>query len=69
VIFLEDLLAAPNFEKSLDTLAPDFRERFGLPKIHQLGLPWWPMDAVFKAVARVQKWTGKRSLSVEADVV
>jgi hypothetical protein len=57
VIFLEDLLAAPDFEKALDTLAPDFRKRF-------LGLPWWPMDAVFKTVARVQKWTGKRSLSV-----
>ena len=29
-----------------------------------LGLPWWPMDAVFKVVARVQKWTGRRSLTV-----
>jgi len=38
VIFLEDLLAAPDFEKALDTLAPDFCERFALPEIHQLGL-------------------------------
>ena len=30
-----------------------------------LGLPWWPMDAVFRAVARVQKWTGKRSLDIK----
>ena len=38
MIFLEELLAAPDFEKALGTLASDLRGRFGLPKIHQLGL-------------------------------
>lgn len=28
------------------------------------GLDWWPLDPVFKVVARYQKWTGKRSLAV-----
>lgn len=28
------------------------------------GLDWWPLDPVFKVVARFQKWTGKRSLAV-----
>jgi hypothetical protein len=28
------------------------------------GLKWWPLDVIFKVIARFQKWTGKRSLSV-----
>ena len=28
------------------------------------GLKWWPLDAVFKVAARLEKWTGKRSISV-----
>ena len=28
------------------------------------GLKWWPLDAVFKVTGRLQKWTGKRSISV-----
>jgi hypothetical protein len=35
LICLEDLLAASDFEKALDKLAPDFRERFALPESHQ----------------------------------
>jgi hypothetical protein len=28
------------------------------------GLKWWPLDAVFKVAGRLEKWTGKRSISV-----
>lgn len=28
------------------------------------GLRWWPLGALFKAAARIEKWTGKRSISV-----
>ena len=38
MIFLDDLLLAPDFENAMNNLAPEFRERFALPEIHQLGL-------------------------------
>ena len=28
------------------------------------GLKWWPLDAIFKLAARLEKWSGKRSISV-----
>ena len=28
------------------------------------GLKWWPLDAIFKVAARLEKWSGKRSISV-----
>lgn len=28
------------------------------------GLRWWPLGVLFKAAARIEKWTGKRSISV-----
>ena len=38
MIFLEDLMSRPDFGKALDNLIPEFREKFSLPGIHQLGL-------------------------------
>jgi hypothetical protein len=38
MIFLEDLMSQPDFSKALDNLIPDFRDKFSLPAIHQLGL-------------------------------
>jgi len=38
MIFLEDLMRQPDFSKALDKLIPDFRKKFFLPSIHQLGL-------------------------------
>ena len=29
-----------------------------------LGLKWWPLDAIFKVAARLEKWSGKRSISL-----
>ncbi len=28
------------------------------------GLKWWPLDTIFKVASRLEKWTGKRSISV-----
>jgi len=28
------------------------------------GLRWWPLGAIYKIIARLQKWTGRRCLSV-----
>lgn len=28
------------------------------------GLKWWPLDAIFKVAARLEKWSGKRSIAV-----
>ena len=38
MVFLENLMSQPNFSNALDSLAPDYREQFALPAIHQLGL-------------------------------
>ena len=38
MIFLEDLMSRPDFGKALDNLIPEYREKFSLPEIHQLGL-------------------------------
>ena len=38
MIFLEDLMRAPDFGKALDNLVPEYRAQFSLPAIHQLGL-------------------------------
>ena len=28
------------------------------------GLKWWPLNAIFKVAARLEKWSGKRSIAV-----
>jgi len=38
MIFFEDLMNQPDFGKALDNLIPEYREKFSLPEIHQLGL-------------------------------
>jgi methylmalonyl-CoA/ethylmalonyl-CoA epimerase len=37
-MFLEELLRAPDFGSAVGNLARPFRERWGLPEVHQLGL-------------------------------
>lgn len=37
-MFLEELLRSPNFGDAVENLARSFRERWGLPEVHQLGL-------------------------------
>jgi catechol 2,3-dioxygenase-like lactoylglutathione lyase family enzyme len=38
MIFLEDLMSRPDFGEALNNLIPEYREKFSLPEIHQLGL-------------------------------
>lgn len=37
-VMLDDLFAAADFAKAADKIAGDFRQKFGFPPIHQLGL-------------------------------
>jgi hypothetical protein len=38
MVFLDDLMQAPDFQAAVDNLARDFRRRFAFPAINQLGI-------------------------------
>jgi len=38
MIYIDDLMSQPDFNKALDNLIPEYRQKFSLPRIHQLGL-------------------------------
>ena len=38
IMFFEELMARPDFGRAMDGIIPEFRKRFGLPDIRQLGL-------------------------------
>ena len=52
MIFLEDLMSRPDFGKALHNLIPEYREKFSLPGIHQLGLV---VSDVEEAALRLEK--------------
>ncbi|HNY66718.1 MAG TPA: VOC family protein [Deltaproteobacteria bacterium] len=38
MVLLEDLMQAPDFRKAVDGIGSEFRKRFALPPVHQLGI-------------------------------
>lgn len=50
MIFLDDFLNTDEFSKAVNGLAKEFRDRYGLDKIHQLGLVVPDVEASAKAL-------------------